>query len=138
MNDNSHYLYFSESFRINHIKKLDYFSANFLCLLLCFYQRIEKLTLLDLITRRYDNVLLALPTLKKHQRRNKDGNIINKPDPEHGDNWTSLENELNQWERELSEEVDEEPRIFLETRIKRIKDQIRKRGYAPESLSDYS
>tara|TARA_B100000965_G_C19520354_1_gene726218 strand:- start:364 stop:654 length:291 start_codon:yes stop_codon:yes gene_type:complete len=96
------------------------------------------LTQLDLITRRYDNVLLALPTLKKHQRRNKDGNIINKPDPEHGDNWTSLENELNQWERELSEEVDEEPRIFLETRIKRIKDQIRKRGYAPESLSDYS
>jgi len=31
---------------------------------------LKKLTQLDLITRRYDNVLLALPTLKKHQRRN--------------------------------------------------------------------
>tara|TARA_B100000965_G_scaffold335191_1_gene300939 strand:+ start:217 stop:384 length:168 start_codon:yes stop_codon:yes gene_type:complete len=39
------------------------------------------LTQLDLITQRYDNVLLALPTLKKHQRRNKDGSIINIPDP---------------------------------------------------------
>ena len=54
------------------------------------------MTQLDLITQRYDNVLLALPTLKKHQRRNKDGSIINMPDPEQGDRWTSLENELHQ------------------------------------------
>ena len=86
---------------------------------------------LDLITKRYDNVLLALPTLKKHQRRNKDGTIVNIPDPEQGDNWTSLENELNQWEIELGREVNAETKKYCESRIKRIKDQISKRGYAP-------
>ena len=43
---------------------------------------LKKSTQLDLITRRYDNVLRALPTLKKHQIRNKDGSIINISDPE--------------------------------------------------------
>ena len=92
------------------------------------------MTQLDLITQRYDNVLLALPTLKKHQRRNKDGSIINIPDPEHGDRWTSLENELHQWIRELAQQEDKETKIYCESRITRIKDQIRKRGYEPEKL----
>ena len=92
------------------------------------------MTQLDLITLRYDNVLLALPTLKKHQRRNKDGSIINIPDPEHGDRWTSLENELHQWIRELDQQKDKETKKYCESRIARIKDQIRKRGYDPENL----
>tara|TARA_B100000941_G_scaffold218630_1_gene161362 strand:- start:217 stop:411 length:195 start_codon:yes stop_codon:yes gene_type:complete len=58
---------------------------------------------LDLITQRYDNLLLSLPTLKKHQRRNKYGSIINIPDPEQRDLWTSLEDELHQWIRELDQ-----------------------------------
>ena len=66
-----------------------------------FKNALEKLTQLDLITQRYDNLLIALPTLKKHQRRNIDGSIINISDPEHGDRWTSLENELHQCIREL-------------------------------------
>ena len=93
------------------------------------------MTQLDLITQRYDNVLLALPTLKKHQRRNKDGSIINIPDPDHGDRWTSLENELHQWIRELDQQDDKETKKYCESRIARIKDQIRKRGYDPEDLS---
>ena len=93
------------------------------------------MTQLDLITKRYDNVLLALPTLKKHQRRNKDGSIINIPDPEQGDRWTSLENELNQWIRELDLQEDIETKKYCESRITRIKDQMRKRGYVPEELS---
>ena len=92
------------------------------------------MTQLDLITQRYDNILLALPTLKKHQRRNKDGSIINIPDPEHGDRWTSLENELHQWIRELDQQKDKETKKYCESRIARIKDQIRKRGYDPENL----
>ena len=95
----------------------------------------EKLTQLDLITQRYDNVLLALPTLKKHQRRNKDGSIISIPDPEQGDRWTSLENELHQWIRELDQQEDEGTKKYCESRITRIKDQMRKRGYFPEELS---
>ena len=93
------------------------------------------MTQLDLITQRYDNVLLALPTLKKHQRRNKDGSIINIPDPEDGDRWTSLENELHQWIRELDQQDDEETQRYCEGRIKRIKDLMRKRGYDPEKLA---
>ena len=93
------------------------------------------MTQLDLITQRYDNVLLALPTLKKHQRRNKDGSIINCADPEHGDRWTSLENELHQWTRELDQQDDEDTKRYCASRIKRINDQMRKRGYYPEELS---
>ena len=73
--------------------------------------------------------------LKKHQRRNYDGSIINIPDPEQGDRWTSLENELHQWTRELGQQNDEEIKTYCESRIKRINDQIRKRGYEPEKLS---
>ena len=89
---------------------------------------------LEFITQRYDNLLLALPTLKKHQRRNKYGTIINIPDPEQGDNWTSLENELNQWEKELKREVNEETKKYCKSRMNRIKDQMTKRGYGPEDL----
>ena len=89
---------------------------------------------LEFITQRYDNLLLALPTLKKHQRRNKYATIINMPDPEQGDNWTSLENELNQWEKELKREVNEETKKYCKSRMNRIKDQMTKRGYAPEDL----
>tara|TARA_Y100001968_G_scaffold1644_1_gene1383 strand:+ start:236 stop:526 length:291 start_codon:yes stop_codon:yes gene_type:complete len=87
------------------------------------------LTQLDLITQRYDNVLIALPTLKKHQRRNKDGSIINIPDHDQGDLWTSLENELHHWIRELDQQGDIDIKKYCESRITRIKDQIRKRGY---------
>ena len=93
------------------------------------------MTQLDLITQRYDNVLLALPTLKKHQRRNKDGTIVNFSDPEQGDSWTSLENELHQWIRELGQQDDEETKRYCKNRIKRINDQMRKRGYDAENLS---
>jgi len=96
---------------------------------------IENLTQLDLITQRYDNVLLALPTLKKHQRRNKDGSVIHSPDPELGDSWTSLENELYHWTRELDQQDDKETKKYCESRIIRIKDQMRKRGYNLEVLS---
>ena len=66
------------------------------------------MTPLDLSTQRYDNVLLAIQTLMKQQIRNKDGGIIITPNHEQGDSWTSLENELNQWRRELERtEVDE-------------------------------
>ena len=95
------------------------------------------MTQLDLITQRYDNVLLALPTLKKHQRRNKDGSIINIPDLEQGDRWTSLENELHQWIRELDQQKDKETKKYCESRIIRIKDQMRKRGYDPEAFSGH-
>ena len=71
------------------------------------------MTQLDLITQRYDNVLLALPTLKKHQRRNKDGSIINIPDPEQGDRWTSLDNDLHQWIRELDQKEDQVVPLML-------------------------
>ena len=93
------------------------------------------MTLLDLITKRYDNALLALPTLKKHQRRNKDGSIINIPDPDQGDRWTSLENELYQWIRELDQQEDKETKKYCESRITRIKDQMKKRGYELEGLT---
>ena len=93
------------------------------------------MTLLDLITKRYDNVLLALPTLKKHQRRNKDGSIINIPDPDQGDRWTSLENELYQWIRELDQQEDKETKKYCESRITRIKVQMKKRGYELEELT---
>ena len=89
---------------------------------------------LEFITQRYDNLLLTLPTLKKHQRGNKYGTIINMPDPEQGDNWTSLENELNQWGKELKREVNEETKKYCKSRMNRIKDQMTKRGYAPEDL----
>tara|TARA_B100001996_G_scaffold196775_1_gene150753 strand:+ start:650 stop:940 length:291 start_codon:yes stop_codon:yes gene_type:complete len=92
------------------------------------------LTQLDLITQRYDNVLLALPTLKKHQRRNKDGSIINVPDPDMGDSWTSLENELHQWTSELDRQEEEETKKYCKNRIKRIDAQMRRRGYNPEQL----
>ena len=93
------------------------------------------MTQIDLITQRYDNVLLALPTLRKHQRRNKDGSIIHIPDPEQGDTWTSLENELHQWIRELDQQKDKETKKYCECRIIRIKNQMRKRGYDPEKLA---
>ena len=93
------------------------------------------MTQLDLITQRYDNVLLALPTLKKHQRRNKEGSIINIPDPDQGDRWTSLENELHQWVRELVQQEDKETKKYCESRITRIKDLMRKRGYETEKLT---
>ena len=67
----------------------------------------EKLTQLDLITVRDDNPLLSLPTLKRHQRRNKDGSIINIPDPDQGDRWTSLGNELHHWIIKLGQKEDE-------------------------------
>ncbi len=92
------------------------------------------MTQLDLITQRYDNVLLALPTLKKHQRRNKDGSIINVPDPDMGDSWTSLENELHQWTSELDRQEEEETKKYCKNRIKRIDAQMRRRGYNPEQL----
>ena len=95
------------------------------------------MTQLDLITQRYDNVLLALPTLKKHQRRNKDGSIINITDLDQDDRWTSLKNELHQWIRELDIDEDEETKRYCESRISRIKDQIKKRGYDPEALSGH-
>ena len=60
--------------------------------------------------------------LKKNQRRNKDGTIINIFDYEQGDNWTRLENELNKRKRELRKEDDKETRKYSEKRIKRIKD----------------
>ena len=100
-----------------------------------FKNALEKLTQLDLITQRYDKLLLALPTLRKHQRRNKDGSIINIPDPEHGDRWSSLENELHQWIRELDLNEDEETKRYCESRITRIKDLMRKRGYDSEKLT---
>ena len=93
------------------------------------------MTQLDLITQRYDNVLLTLPTLKKHQRRNKDGSIINIPDPDQGDRWTSLENELHQWRRELDQQDDKETTKYCESRIARIKDHMNKRGYEPGNLN---
>ena len=92
------------------------------------------MTQLDLITQRYDNILIALPTLKKHQRRNKDGSIINTLDHDQGDRWTSLENELHQWIREFDLNEDEETKRYCESRITRIKDQMKKRGYDPENL----
>ena len=55
--------------------------------------------------------------LKKHQRRNKDGTIINIFDYEQGDNWTRLENELNKRERELRKEDDKETRKYCEKLI---------------------
>ena len=100
-----------------------------------FKNALEKLTQLDLITQRYDKLLLALPTLRKHQRRNKDGSIINIPDPEHGDRWSSLENELHQWIRELDLNEDKETKRYCESRITRIKDLMRKRGYDSEKLT---
>ena len=97
------------------------------------------MTQLDLITRRYDNALLALPTLKKHQRRRYiDGIIINSSDPEPVDNWTSLGNELQHWTRALGKEEDEETKIYCGSRLNRIKNQIRKRVYEPEHLSGRS
>ena len=87
------------------------------------------MTKLDLITQRYDILLLSLPTLKKHQRKNKDGSIINIPDLEHGDRCTSFENELHQWKRELDQHDDEETKKYCESRITRIKDQMKKREY---------
>ena len=85
------------------------------------------MTQLDLITRRYDNVLIALPTLKKHQRRNKDGSIIHIPDPEQGDNWTSLENELHQWQAELGHSKVKETKKYCEGRIIELKIDHKKR-----------
>tara|TARA_B100000579_G_C22670134_1_gene775222 strand:- start:214 stop:522 length:309 start_codon:yes stop_codon:yes gene_type:complete len=96
---------------------------------------LEKLIQLDLITQRYDNLLIALPTLKKHQRRNKNGSVMNIPDPKQGDPWTSLENELHQWRREIDYQEDEETKKYCENRISRIKEQMRKRGYDPKDLS---
>ena len=59
---------------------------------------------------------------------------MNIPDPEQGDRWTSLENELHQWIRELDQQKDKGIKKYCEGRITRIKDQIRKRGYDPEDL----
>ena len=60
---------------------------------------------------------------------------MNIPDPEQGDRWTSLENELHQGIRELDLQEDKETKKYCESRITRIKDQMRKRGYGPEELS---
>ena len=92
------------------------------------------LTQLELITKRYDNLLLALPTLKKHQRRNKDGVIVNIPDPEQGDHWTSLENELHHWIILLDRQENDETQKYCKNRITRIKEQMRKRGFDPEKM----
>ena len=59
------------------------------------------------------------------------------PDPEHGDRWTSLENELHQWISAFDQQKDKEIQKYCESRITRIKDQMRKRGYEPEALSGY-
>ena len=60
---------------------------------------------------------------------------MNIADPEQGDRWTSLENELHQWIRELDQQDDKETKKYCEYRIARIKDQIRKRGYDPQKLT---
>ena len=57
------------------------------------------------------------------------------PDPQQGDHWKSLENELHQWIRELDQQEDKENKRYCESRITRIKDQMRKRVYDPEDLS---
>ena len=59
---------------------------------------------------------------------------MNIADPEQGDRWTSLENELHQWISELNQQKDKETKKYCESRITRIKDQIRKRGYDLEDL----
>jgi len=59
---------------------------------------------------------------------------MNIADPEQGDRWTSLENELHQWIKELNQQKDKETKKYCESRITRIKDQIRKRGYDLEDL----
>ena len=100
-----------------------------------FKNTLEKLTQLDSITMRYDNLLLALPTLKKHQRRDKDGSIVNIPDPDKGDRWTSLENELHHWIIKLGQQEDEGTKKYCESRIARIKDHMNKRGYEPGNLN---
>tara|TARA_Y100001968_G_scaffold64746_1_gene55465 strand:- start:1380 stop:1565 length:186 start_codon:yes stop_codon:yes gene_type:complete len=46
---------------------------------------LEKSTQPHFITMRYDNLLLAIPKLKKHQRRNIDGSIINITDHDQSD-----------------------------------------------------
>ena len=74
-----------------------------------------------MIPQRYDNVLLVLPTLKKHQRRNKDGSVIHIPDPEQGDRWTSLENELYQWTRELDQQEDKETKNIAKVELPGLK-----------------
>jgi hypothetical protein len=65
---------------------------------------------------------------------NKAGSIIHIPDLEQGDGLTSLENELHKWIRELDQQEDKETKKYCESRISRIKDKIRKRGYDPEKL----
>ena len=59
---------------------------------------------------------------------------MNIADPEQGDRWTSLENELHQWIKELNQQKDKETKKYCESRITRITDQIRKRGYDLEDL----
>ena len=73
--------------------------------------------------------------LRKHQRRNIDRGIINISDPDHGDRWSSLEIELHQWIRELDLNEDKETKRYCESRVTRIKDQMKNRGYEPENLS---
>ena len=73
--------------------------------------------------------------LKKHQRRNKDGSIIDTLYPEQGDLWTSQENELYQQIRELDQKEDEETKKYCDSQTPRIKDQMRKRIYDPKDLS---
>ena len=55
-------------------------------------------------------------------------------DHEQGDRWTSLEKELHHWIRDLDQQKDKETKKYCESRITRIKDQIRKRGYDLEDL----
>ena len=57
------------------------------------------------------------------------------PDHKQGDSQTSLENELFQWTREVNQQENKETKKYCESRIIRIKDQMRKRGYDPEILS---
>ena len=72
---------------------------------------------------------------EKTSRRNKFGSIINIPDPQQGDRWTSLKNELQHWIRELNQQEDKETKKYCESRITRIKDLMRKRGYHPDKLT---
>ena len=85
----------------------------------------------DLVTERYDNLLSNLPALNKPEEP------VELPESRistnKGDDYASLENELNYWTTLLrGNPYSDEFRHFYEGRIKKIKDEIIRQGYEPK------
>tara|TARA_Y100001968_G_C18873526_1_gene488344 strand:+ start:70 stop:381 length:312 start_codon:yes stop_codon:yes gene_type:complete len=85
----------------------------------------------NLLWERYNQLLITLPALRKHQEYCEDGKAIEAGDKGH--HFTSLKQEISQWSGPRNHEnCSERVRGFCDKRIEEIKNELKRRGYEPE------